>query len=137
MSARTTEVANLQMVLRLESSRMGAIAEGTLRSVIQRLEAAEEAAPLTWRPLDELPQPVDRHHTALVLCDDGESWWLRSGVVDWNDTEWHWEDEESGEPIEVREGTRYYWCHEQDIIDAAIAQLAKVGAGDTAKAAAS
>lgn len=87
---------------------------------------------IKWRPIDELPEPLDICHTALVLCVTEESQYLHASLVNWSYLEACWEDDASGEPLELHDDADYFWCHETDVINEAIASIAKLGAGKTA-----
>lgn len=104
---------DLRLVLRLESHRMGAIAESALRRLLKQLEAGEGASPLIWRPMTEKPSG---NATAMIRCTDEECAALMPGPVAWSIAHQRWCYESSMHPIKLdRPGVTYHWCHEHEI----------------------
>ncbi len=87
---------------------------------------------MMWHPIDEPPELDGTPHTAIVFCADPENDWLMPGPVMWTVPEGGWRSEDTGELIEVQADVAYWWAYEDDIVNAAIAEIKKVGAGETA-----
>lgn len=70
---------------------------------------------MSWRPIDQPPQPPDRPHTAMIRCTDDEGEYLLPGPVMWDTVRRQWQ-RESGEPVRLHPGAQYHWRDEADIL---------------------
>lgn len=91
---------------------------------------------MMWRPIDEPPELDGTPHTAIVLCVDAENESLMPGPVMWVVPDGGWRSETTGDLIHADADTDYWWAYEEDIVNAALSEIAKVGAGETAEVAA-
>lgn len=78
---------------------------------------------MNWFRIDEPPTPIDRHHSAMILCVDAENQWLMPGPVMWDIAYARWKHE-GGEVIEFHADTEYYWCYEDDLVSEALSKIA-------------